>query len=114
MERRFEVRKQEILNEARIKPAVSNKMIERLESVLKVLRCVSTGQSSAHQVDHSDEDHRLTILRQLLIVFAHTTITIQPRKSPLHNPSFRQHFKTCVGSFHDLKRPMKKHFDRLY
>jgi len=31
MERRFEVRKQEILNEARIKPAVSNKMIERLE-----------------------------------------------------------------------------------
>jgi len=32
MERRFEVRKQEILNEARIKPAVSNKMIERLET----------------------------------------------------------------------------------
>ena len=31
MERRFEVRKQEILNEAKIKPAVSNKMIERLE-----------------------------------------------------------------------------------
>ena len=32
MERRFEVRKQEILNEARIKPTVSNKMIERLET----------------------------------------------------------------------------------
>ena len=31
MERRFEVRKQEILNEAKIKPAVSNKMVERLE-----------------------------------------------------------------------------------
>jgi len=31
MERRFEVRKKEILNEAKIKPAVSNKMVERLE-----------------------------------------------------------------------------------
>lgn len=32
MERRFEVRKQEILNEAKIKPAVSNEMVERLET----------------------------------------------------------------------------------
>lgn len=32
MERRFEVRKQEILNEAKIKPAVSNKMLERLKT----------------------------------------------------------------------------------
>jgi len=31
MERRFEVRKQEILKEAKIKPAVSNEMLERLE-----------------------------------------------------------------------------------
>ena len=31
MERRFEVRKQAILNEAKIKPAVSKEMLERLE-----------------------------------------------------------------------------------
>jgi len=31
MDRRFEVRKQAILNEAKIKPSVSNKMVERLE-----------------------------------------------------------------------------------
>jgi hypothetical protein len=30
MERRFEVRKQAILEEAKIKPAVSNEMLERL------------------------------------------------------------------------------------
>ena len=34
-----------------------------LEGVLKALVCVSMGQSSAHQVDHSDEDHRFAILR---------------------------------------------------
>ena len=49
MERRFEVRKQEILNEAKIKPAVSNKMIERLETFANpFIECLKRPEPKAY------------------------------------------------------------------
>ena len=49
MERRFEVRKQEILNEAKIKPSVSNKMIERLEHfTVPFIECLKRPEPKAY------------------------------------------------------------------
>lgn len=49
MERRFEVRKQEILDEAKIKPAVSNKMLERLEQFTDpFIQCLKRPEPKEH------------------------------------------------------------------
>lgn len=64
-------------------------------------------QAAAHQVDHRDENHRLTALRQLLIVFAQAPAAAQPGEGPLDDPSLRQHDKARVRPFDDLDGPME-------
>jgi hypothetical protein len=66
---------------------------QTLEGVLEVLFDAPVGQSATHEIDHSNQDHRFAVFRQELIVSVQPPVPIQPRESPFHNPSFRQHHK---------------------
>lgn len=55
--------------------------------------CLETrflGQSTGHQMDHRDLDHRFTAGRLLLVDLAEPPIPAQPTEGPLHHPATRQ------------------------
>ena len=56
-----------------------------------------------HQIDHSNNDHRLTAAGQSFIVFRQSAVLAQPGKRALDDPSFGQHDEsTRQRTFDDL------------
>lgn len=51
-----------------------------------------------HQPNHGDDDHRLTAIDSLFVIFAEPTIPTQPGKSPFDYPTLGQDFKS-LGLF---------------
>ena len=73
----------------------------RLKSVKHEPVVSSSGGSSP------PKNKRFAGFRQAFIVFAQSTLTIQPCKSALHNPAFRQYLKADLTAqlSHNLQRP---------
>src|SRR3954453_925510 len=60
-----------------------------------------------HKANHRYIDEGFTGLRQSLVVFGQTTLTVQPREGALHNPPSGQQYEASLtfGSLHNLQLP---------
>src|SRR5580692_6899820 len=62
-------------------------------------------QSSHHQADHANPQHRLAMVDANLVVATQTPGFEKPTKGSFYNPAFGQHFKTfdVIATPHDLQ-----------
>ena len=94
----------------------STQYLERVLGLLARPWCRgSLGQSSEHQLNHGNLDHRFTGLGEVLVVLAQTTVSAQPTEGPLDNPAPWQDMKTdsLIAPFHDFQDPLARGFDPL-
>ena len=66
---------------------------------------LGTAQTSEHEANHSQVDHRLPRLGFPFVVAVESATTAQPGKGPLHDPAARQHPEGMqLGALDDLER----------
>jgi len=68
-----------------------------------------------HQVDHRDIDHRLTAVRQRLVVFAQAAVFAEPAEGAFDDPTFGQHHELMnVGPLDDFDRSFERAFGHVH
>jgi hypothetical protein len=66
------------------------------------------GESSKHQLNHGNLDHRFTCISEVLVVPAQATVSTKPTEGPLNNPASWQHVKTdsFIAPSYDFQGPL--------
>jgi hypothetical protein len=84
----------------------------RLLESKRVSRKSSRTETTQHQVDHGEVDHRFAGLRWKFVVFGETTLSTQPATGTFDNPAAWQHMKTFPLIRSPIRNVCWEPFDR--
>jgi hypothetical protein len=73
------------------------------------------GQTTTHQIDHTQEYHRLAGCRELFVILAESAIPAQPTEGAFDHPAAREYFepRLLIRAFDDLERPASQAFNPI-